>query len=50
MERSALCFICGKATKSPHSCTFCGAIVCGEHYDTDSGMCSRCKERLKRIE
>lgn len=48
--RSALCSICGKATKNPHSCVYCGAIVCEEHYDISSGMCSRCKSRLRRIE
>lgn len=46
---SGLCAICGKATKHPKSCTFCGAIVCEEHYYLETGMCSRCKERMKRV-
>lgn len=47
---SGLCSVCGKATKHPHSCVFCGAIVCEEHYDVPTGMCSKCKSRVNRTE
>jgi hypothetical protein len=47
---SAMCSICGKVTKNPHSCLSCGAVVCEEHYDFGSGFCPRCRHRLKRIE
>jgi uncharacterized paraquat-inducible protein A len=47
---SGLCSICGKATKSPHSCLSCGAIVCVDHYDFASGFCPRCRQRLRRAE
>ncbi|MCK5023074.1 MAG: hypothetical protein KAS04_02785 [Candidatus Aenigmarchaeota archaeon] len=46
---SALCNICGKATKQPHSCTFCGAIVCHDHYNVEMGMCLNCAQRLRHI-
>lgn len=46
---SAVCSICGKATKAPHSCTFCGAIVCEDDYDVETGMCTLCRSRLKRM-
>lgn len=48
MEISGLCSICGKVAKPAYSCRFCGAIVCREHFDISSGMCSRCRGRLKR--
>jgi uncharacterized paraquat-inducible protein A len=47
---SALCSICGEATKNPHSCLACGAAVCEKHYDFASGFCPRCRHRLKRVE
>lgn len=44
------CSICGKVTKTPHSCLSCGAIVCADHYDFASGFCPRCRHRLKMVE
>ncbi|MFB6134272.1 MAG: zinc finger HIT domain-containing protein [Halanaeroarchaeum sp.] len=41
MSVSGLCEICerGEAT---HACDRCGALVCSEHYDESSGLCSEC--------
>jgi hypothetical protein len=47
---SGICSICGKATKTPHSCLSCGAIVCDKHYDFTSGFCPRCRFRLRKFE
>ncbi|MCD6590788.1 MAG: orotate phosphoribosyltransferase [Candidatus Aenigmarchaeota archaeon] len=47
---SALCAICGKPTKHPHSCRFCGAIVCEEHYDPSTGLCVLCRSKFRRVE
>jgi hypothetical protein len=47
---SAICSICGKVTKKPHSCLACGSIVCEEHHDFTSGFCARCRLRLKKME
>jgi hypothetical protein len=38
MEMLGPCMICGKPAR--FTCSVCGRLVCTEHYDTDSGLCS----------
>lgn len=45
---TGLCSVCGRATKNPHSCISCGAVVCTEHYDFNSGFCPKCIRKLKQ--
>ncbi len=35
------CDICGMGI-GKFVCRHCGANVCGDHYDRDSGLCDRC--------
>ena len=47
MEHSGLCAVCGKVALPTYSCRFCGAIVCAEHFDKRTGLCSECASRVK---
>lgn len=41
MSVSGLCTIC-EAAQARHSCDACGALVCDDHYDRESGRCVNC--------
>ncbi|MFC7071317.1 hypothetical protein [Halobaculum lipolyticum] len=41
MSRSGLCQVCERA-EATASCDRCGALVCGDHYDRERGVCADC--------
>jgi hypothetical protein len=41
MSVTAICQICESAPAT-HACDGCGANVCGDHYDRETGRCSNC--------
>ena len=41
MSVSGLCQIC-EEREAEYTCDNCGRVVCGEHYDEDSGLCTEC--------
>ncbi len=36
-----LCNVCNRPARN--WCKLCGKMVCGEHYDTEAGICLSCK-------
>jgi hypothetical protein len=40
------CMICGKPGR--FTCSVCGRLVCAEHYDADSGLCSDDDRKARR--
>lgn len=47
MSVTGLCSICGNA-RATSTCDRCGAVVCREHYDADTGYCTECATELRR--
>lgn len=47
MSVGGLCEICEAATVAD-SCDRCGRVVCGKHYDTETGYCTDCLAELGR--
>jgi hypothetical protein len=43
MSVSGLCQICESA-EAKFSCDACGAVVCGDHYERDLGVCIQCAD------
>ena len=43
MTLTGICTICSKPAM--YSCSFCGKVVCIEHYVKDKRMCSSCMGR-----
>jgi len=41
MSVTSICQVCESATAS-HTCDACGAAVCAEHYDRETGLCAPC--------
>lgn len=41
MSVSGLCAIC-EAAEAEHQCDRCGALVCSNHYDAETGLCTNC--------
>lgn len=33
--------------RGAYRCDRCGALVCGEHYDADRGVCTECAEEIE---
>ncbi|WP_231916335.1 hypothetical protein [Methanobacterium congolense] len=46
VEVTGICSICGRAGKM-YTCSLCGAIVCGNCYDMERGICKPCRGRGK---
>jgi hypothetical protein len=46
MSVTNLCQVCESATAS-HTCDTCGAAVCAEHYDRETGLCTVCAARVR---
>jgi hypothetical protein len=46
MSVTTLCQICESASAS-HTCSGCGAAVCAEHYDRETGLCTVCATRAR---
>ena len=47
MEVTVICAYCGKPTRSPQTCRFCGATVCEECYFFEKGICKKCAQGKK---
>jgi hypothetical protein len=45
MSVAGLCEICEASTVTD-SCDRCGRVVCGDHYDTETGYCTDCLAEL----
>lgn len=41
MSVSGLCQVC-EAAEARFSCGRCGRLVCGDHYDRETGLCLEC--------
>ena len=41
MSVSGLCQIC-EVREAQFTCDNCGAVVCEDHYDEDTGLCADC--------
>ena len=48
MERVALCMICG-TRPAADSCSMCGRVVCREHFDPLTGLCTACSAGRKAV-
>lgn len=46
MSVEGLCQICEKAPAT-HQCARCASLVCTEHYDTDTGLCTDCAAEVR---
>lgn len=47
MSVEGLCAICETGTVED-GCDRCGRMVCGKHYDQDTGLCTDCLEEAGR--
>lgn len=45
MSVSGLCEICETATVED-GCDRCGRLVCAQHYDEGSGLCTKCRAEI----
>lgn len=45
MSVTGLCQIC-EQKEAIHQCTRCGALVCKDHYDSSTGLCTDCATGL----
>ncbi|ODR83456.1 hypothetical protein BG842_09025 [Haladaptatus sp. W1] len=45
MSVTGLCQIC-EAAEATHDCDRCGALVCDEHWNRQSGFCVECAAEL----
>lgn len=45
MSVSGLCEIC-ESNPIEDQCDLCGRLVCAEHYDADSGLCTDCLSKF----
>ncbi|MFO8016448.1 MAG: hypothetical protein R6U32_05065 [Candidatus Woesearchaeota archaeon] len=41
MKRTGLCMIC-EMKPAVHTCSMCGRVVCDEHFDLRTGLCTAC--------
>jgi hypothetical protein len=41
MSVEGLCQVC-EAAPARHQCSRCGTLVCFEHYEMDTGLCTDC--------
>jgi len=41
MSVEGLCQIC-EAERARYGCNRCGAVVCEDHYDRETGLCTNC--------
>jgi hypothetical protein len=41
MSVQGLCQVC-EAAPANYQCRHCGALVCGAHYDEQTGLCTEC--------
>jgi hypothetical protein len=46
MSVEGLCQIC-EAAPARHQCRRCGALVCTDHYDRETGLCTDCAAELR---
>jgi hypothetical protein len=47
METAGICTHCRGLAKPAYSCRMCGAIVCGNCFDHELGMCRACAAKVK---
>jgi hypothetical protein len=47
MSVSGLCEIC-EAAEIEDQCDRCGRLVCADHYDRDTGLCTDCAAEVGR--
>ncbi|MFP4625119.1 MAG: hypothetical protein ACLFNI_00830 [Natronomonas sp.] len=47
MSVSGLCEIC-EAKPVVEACNLCGRLVCADHYDRESGLCTDCLAEFGR--
>jgi hypothetical protein len=45
MSVTGLCEICERPS-SQHSCDKCGKLVCQDHHDEETGVCTKCLTEL----
>ncbi|MCX6707603.1 MAG: hypothetical protein NT001_05700 [Candidatus Woesearchaeota archaeon] len=48
MERVVLCMMCG-SKPAADSCSMCGRVVCKEHFDASTGLCTSCSSGRKAV-
>ncbi|WP_248895256.1 hypothetical protein [Haloplanus halobius] len=46
MSVAGVCQVCENAV-ARHTCDNCGALVCTEHYDRATGLCSHCASETR---
>ncbi|HLC98654.1 MAG TPA: hypothetical protein VJC00_01475 [Candidatus Nanoarchaeia archaeon] len=47
MQKPTLCMVCERKP-GVYTCSMCGRVVCSEHYDASTGMCTACRLRKTR--
>lgn len=49
MSVSGNCEICARG-ETEWGCDRCGRLVCSDHYDRETGLCSECAAEVRRPE
>ncbi len=46
MKKQVICMVCG-SRPAQNTCSGCGRVVCEEHFDHKTGLCTACSRGRK---